>query len=204
VPISLFPFWLWTALHFLAAACIGNFKLTALVLVSWPFWLDVSTGNIMVFVFLVAVWAIRGSQTAALTFLALCILVPRPLMIPLAIWLLLRNPSLRGPFAAMFAIHTVFVVASGFGGPWFVKLIASPSEIDPRFNISPSRFIGVWWVPLGLLLSIGLAARGYLGVASVAISPYVLPQYLLMLLLEFVSPPSREERAIYKPGSGRS
>jgi len=52
------------------------------------------------------------------------------------------------------------------------------------FNWLPSRFIGMAWVPVGVALAAWLTLRGRLGLASVVISPYLLANYWLMLLLE--------------------
>jgi hypothetical protein len=51
-------------------------------------------------------------------------------------------------------------------------------------NLGPSALIGWAWVPIGLALGAWLTWKGRLGLASLAVSPYVLPYYLVMILLE--------------------
>jgi hypothetical protein len=54
VPVGLAA---WRLLHFAWALALPTWRLRLLVLVSWPFWLDVSTGNFLTLIFLTAVWA---------------------------------------------------------------------------------------------------------------------------------------------------
>jgi hypothetical protein len=57
-------------------------------------------------------------------------------------------------------------------------------EFAGDFNFGPSQFIGLAWVPIGIGLAAWLTWRNRLGLASLAISPYWLPYYFLVLLLE--------------------
>lgn len=179
------PFWAWAALHVVAAMGFRDWRVSALVLVSWPFILDTIDGGIMTFVALAAWWAYRATRLGTAAFFAFVLLVPRPMMLPLLGWLLWSRPAWRLPFLAMAVVHGFAVVASGWGDEWVSRLLSSGVGpiIDP-VNISPSRFIGSSWVPLGLLLAAILTWKRRLGWASLAASPYVLPPYLLMLLLE--------------------
>ena len=68
----------WRVAHFVALALLGSPKLALLLLVCYPFWFDVATGNLLVFVLLAAAWAYRGNRLATGIYLALCVLVPRP------------------------------------------------------------------------------------------------------------------------------
>ena len=69
VPISWMGPMLWRLFHVAAAFALPDRRLTLLTLVSWPFWFDFATGNVMVGVLLLAVYALRGSRLAALGFL---------------------------------------------------------------------------------------------------------------------------------------
>lgn len=175
----------WRLAHVLAAVAMPTWPMRLLVLGSWPFWYDVEAGNILVFVLLAAAWALRGSRLAALVYLLLVLLVPRPLMIPVAGWLLWQQPSLRMPFVVALGVNIVAVLATGWGGDWLAAMLAAGGDVTNPSNIGPSRFIGtVPWLIIGLPLAALLTWRGRLGLASLAASPYWLPYYLLVLVLE--------------------
>jgi hypothetical protein len=175
---------LWRVLHLAAAAAMPSWPLRLAVLISWPFWFDVQEGNVLTFALLAAAWAIRGSRVAGVIYLALALLMPRPLFLPVAAWLLWQRPDLRLPFAAMLVAHTAAVVVSGWGGEWLRQLFASTDEIHSFWNLGPSRLIGLWGLVIGIPLAAWLTVRGRLGLASLAISPYWLPYYFLFLLLD--------------------
>ncbi len=176
----------WRALHVVAAASLGLRSpwLAVLVLLSWPFWFDVEAGNIMIFVLLLAVWSLAGRSWAIGGFLGLLLLAPRPLMLPVAVWLLWKHPRWRVPFAVMFIVQAAIVLLSGWAAPWIGALIGSSTEIGSALNFGPSRLIGLAWVPIGLVIAAYCTWRGRLGIASLAASPYWLPYYFLMLFLE--------------------
>jgi hypothetical protein len=158
------------------------------VFASYPFWFDVQTGNLMTFVTLAGLLALRGSRAATAAFLVLAVLVPRPLMLPLAAWLLWHRPATRLPFVVFFVAHAVVVVWLGYGQDWLAALTDVNAELANAYNFGPSRFIGEWWIPIGLALAAWLTWRGNLGFASLVISPYWLPYYFLMLVLEAAPP----------------
>ena len=177
----------WRALHLFAALALPSWPLRITALLSWPFWYDVETGNVMVFVLLAAAWALSGSRLATGAYLLLAILIPRPLMIPVAAWLLWQRPEWRIPFLAAFAAHAVAVLAIGWGPEWIGTIIAAGRDANLPSNVGPSRFIGTLpWLVIGLPLAAWLTWRGRLGLASIAASPYWLPYYLIMALLELV------------------
>lgn len=182
---------LWRVAHFAVLALLPDRRLAMLVAASWPFWVDVEAGNILVFVFVAAVWALRGSWIGTLAFVALSLLAPRPLQIPVVAWILWRRPAWRWPFAAMFAIHAVLVLASGWGGEWVSTVLGSSRELANDTNVGPSQWIGAAWIPIGLMLGGWLFLRGRLGLASLAVSPYWLPMYLIMGFLELDRRPAR-------------
>jgi hypothetical protein len=183
-PLTLVTPLFWRALHVAAALALPTWPMRLLLLASWPFAFDLQLGNLMTFILLAAAWALRGNRPAALIVFALALLAPRPLMLPLVAWLLWREPRLRWPFVAMFAIHAALVVASGWGGDWVNRLVTSTDEVGSLFNIGPTAVIGLWWLILGLPLGAWLLWRGRVGLSGLAISPYVLPYYLMTALLD--------------------
>jgi len=183
--VTLLPLWAWQVLHVAVLPLLRTWWLVVACLVSYPFWFDIQTGNIMIFVAVTAVWAARGNGPATALFLVLTVLVPRPLMLPAAAWLLWHRPGWRLPFAALFAVHAGAVVASGYTADWLTALIGVERELANDFNFGPSSVIGVAWIPIGAALAVWLTWRGRLGLASMAASPYWLPYYFLMVLVEF-------------------
>ena len=184
-PLSLLGTLGWRLLHVVAALALPTWPLRVLAIASWPFWYDVEAGNILVFVVLAATWALRGSRVAIGAYLVLLLLVPRPLMLPLAAWLLWQRPEWRLPFAIGFGIHAIGVLASGWGPAWVGAMVAAGGDVANPSNLGPSRFIGsLPWLAVGLPLGAWLLWKGRLGLASLAVSPYWLPYYLLMLLLD--------------------
>ena len=69
---------------------------------------------------------------------------------------------------------------------WVARLLDSTADIGSDFNIGPSALIGSWWLIVGIPLGIWLTWRGRIGLAGLAVSPYVLPYYLLIGVLELV------------------
>ena len=186
VGLTALPWPAWSALHLAGLAALRDLRLIAVVALSWPFVLDVIDGGVMVFVALTAFWAYRGSTAAGIGFLALALLVPRPIMLPLAAWLLWTRPTWRLPFVVAVLAHAGAVVLTGWHVEWAERLLSlTREEVHVSLNLAPSRWIGTAWVPLGVAFAVVLAWRGRLGWASLAISPYLFPPYLLMLVLEW-------------------
>lgn len=189
----------WQVLHVVAAVALPSWPLRIAALLSWPFWYDVQTGNVMVFILLAAAWALTGSRLASGAYLILAILIPRPLMLPVAAWLLWKRPEWRLPFAAAFAAHALAVLAIGWGPEWIGTIVAAGRDADLPSNVGPSRFIGTLpWLAIGLPLAAWLTWRGRIGLASIAASPYWLPYYLIMPLLELVR--HRPRASTERPG----
>jgi hypothetical protein len=192
--ITALPFAAWVLLHVAAALALPTWPMRVVVLASWPFWQGTSNGNVMAFVLLAAAWALRGNRFAQLAFLAIALLIPRPLMLPVLVWLLWRTPALRLPFLAMLAAVVGLTLAvDPRWVTWLPKLAESGGDIASSYNVGPSRLIGAWWIPIGFVLATWLTLRGWVGTASVAISPYILPYYLLMAALD-LGGPSRPQR----------
>lgn len=189
----------WRLLHLIAVGALPTWPMRIVAVLSWPFWFDVETGNILIFVVVLAAWAIRGHRFAALGYLLLLILVPRPLMVPVGIWLLWQRSELRLPFAVLLIAHSAAVLIGGWGPDWFHALQASSGDVLNPSNIGPSRLIGGWWLVIGLPMAAYLTLRGRLGLAGLAASLYWLPYYLLMLILEL--PGLERERVPPQPWS---
>ena len=189
VPLGLFA---WRLLHVAAVFLLPGWRLRLVVLSSWPFWLDFSLGNVMTFVFVAALHALKGSRAGMVGFSLLAVLIPRPLLIPVALWLLWYRPQFRVYLGSVFAVHGALVLFSGLGDEWIRTVRdVSPVMSSWLFNIGPSRWIGTWWMLMGIPLAAWLTYRGRLGLAGLAISPYVWPTYLLFGLLSRVQVPER-------------
>jgi hypothetical protein len=185
----------WRIAHFVALAVLPSRRLALILLVSYPFWFDVNTGNLMVFVLLAAAWAYRGNAVATGVYLALCVLVPRPIMVPLLAWILWQRPAWRLPFAGMVAVALLTALPTGYLSSWIGSLPRSGlGEIANDFNLSPSRFLGAAWLFIGVPLAAWLTIRGRLGWATMAVSPYLLPYYVQMLGLELIVPVPTQSR----------
>jgi hypothetical protein len=176
----------WRVGQFLAAATLPDRRLAILTLVSWPFWFDIETGNTLVFTFALAVWAIRGSYLAAIGYFALFVLIPRPLAMPVLIWLLWQRPEWRNAFLWCVVFSIIPVLVFNVADPWTTALSQASADIGHGLNLGPSLWLGAWWVPIGVVLAAYWTWRGRLGLASLAATPYILPYYLLFGLLELV------------------
>lgn len=191
---------MWRVAHFVALAVLPSRWLAFILLVSYPFWFDVNTGNLMVFVLLAAAWAFRGNRVAIGIYLALCLLVPRPIMVPLLAWILWQRPEWRLPFVGMALLAVLTAIPTGYLWNWIGSLPRSGiGEIANDFNLSPSHLIGPGWLLIGVPLAAWLTIRGRVGWATMAISPYLLPYYVQMLGLELVKP----GRVRLAPGAAR-
>lgn len=193
IPLLAVPYWGWILLHVAAILGLRDWRASTIALVSWPFWQDAGVGNVLAFVVLAGWWALRGNRVAAVVYLGLCILMPRPLMLPLAVWLIGTMPSTRWPAALMFLGHAILVALTGHGLEW-IGVLANAGRVDMEnaYAIGPAKLIGVAWVVIGIPLALVLIRFGRLGLAGLAASPYWLPYYLLFLLLE-LRPVKRNE-----------
>lgn len=182
VPIGL-P--VWQALHLVALALIRDWRVIGLALLSWAFWQDLANGNVMILVLLSAWWALKGSTTGTVTFVALSVLVPRPLMLPVLGWLLVKRPKARPWFALAALLVIGAALTSGQLGDWVARMLSTgQEELGSIWNIGPSRVMGAAWIPIGVALAAGLMWKGWLGIASIVIGPYLFPYYMLMGLLD--------------------
>lgn len=178
----------WSALHLAALAGLRDWRLALITALSWPFWADLYNGNTMVFVFVAAAAAIRGSAIGTASYLSLALLMPRPLMLPVLAWILWHRPKWRAHFSVMLVVYAGLILATGQAAAWLGTLTdVSDAVAASSRDIGPSFLLGTWWLPLGAILAVVLTVYGRIGLASMAASPYWLPQYLLMTLLELVT-----------------
>ena len=183
VPVTAMGIAAWRLLH-LAVLTVLPWRLALLTMLTWPFWEDVWHGNMMTFVFVSGFLALRGSRLGAASFLVLALLVPRPLMLPLLSWLIWKRPAWRGAGFAIVAVMAALTVATGYAVPFVEALSRSANESHLLLNPLPSRFIGFWWLLVGVPIAAWLVWKGRIGWASLAASPYIWPYHGLMLLLE--------------------
>ncbi|MGI8828879.1 MAG: hypothetical protein ACR2I5_03785 [Candidatus Limnocylindria bacterium] len=193
----------WRLLHVVAALALPTWPMRLVTLAAWPFWYDVEAGNLMVFVLLAAAWAFRRNPVGTFGFLAMALLFPRPLMLPLVAWILWQQPAWRIPAAVMAAAHLGLAITSGWLIEWVALLTTLGGEQASPNNLGPTRLLGAWWFVVGIPLAAVLTWRHRLGWASLAISyPYVLPYYLIMAVMELPDRFGRDRAT--GPGSVRS
>jgi len=174
----------WSLLHFVALTLLPT-RMALVALVSAPFWYDVQNGNTATFVVVAGYHALRGNRWGILAFLALTLLIPRPLMLPITVWILWRHREWILPFAVLFVVHAGLVWMTGWGPEWVDNLLSrGTDDLANRGDFGPSQLLGLWWWPIGLALAAWASVRGHLGLASLLASPYWLLHYFLMLLLE--------------------
>ena len=158
-------------------------RLALVAAASIPLWLDLYAGNTLTVIFVLAACSIAGKRWAIGAYLVATALIPRPLMLPTAAWLLWKHPRWRVPFAILVVVHAIALIPLD-GDGWLRSFLTGRSDFMSYFDFGPARVIGVAWVPIGLVLATWLTLKGRLGYASLAASPYWLPYYPLMLLLE--------------------
>ncbi len=185
-------YWPWYMLHLAVILLLRDWRLIGLALITAGIWIDAAMGNTFTFVFVAAVLAFRGSGPGALVYLALCLLVPRPLQLPLAAWLLWKRPSVRLPFVAMVITHSAMVIVSGYADDWLAVLSAQTAN----GNVGPTALVGNWWFIVGVPFAAVLTLMGRVGLAGVALSPYMLGAYWLWPAVEIPRSPRRVDRGI--------
>lgn len=211
-PVALLTFWpaitlglaAWTILHVLAVLLIRPWWWAALFGLSWPFWVDVVSGNTVTFVAVAGILAMRGSRVGAYAFWWLTLLIPRPVQLPLALYLAWKRPELRRGFVILTAVNLVLLWIVGQGPEWVAYVIARGAEnAGAVFNIHPVADLGMLWLVVGVPVALVLTWRGFPGQAGVVVSPSLLAQYLLMA---FVPPDARGGKSNDEasPADGRS
>jgi hypothetical protein len=180
--------WALAAAHLIALAALARMGFWPLWLfaLSAFFWVDLIVGNVFTFVAVAAAFAISGSRAGSLLYMGLTLLMPRPVQVPLALWLLWRRPDLRMPTALLFGLHALGVLASGLAWPWMQSLVGSTSLTFEPFSVGPGRVLGLYWLLIGVPAAALMVWRGSAAVAALAgvvASPFLLPQYLLMAVI---------------------
>jgi hypothetical protein len=120
-------------------------------------------------------------------------------MLPLLIWVLWHQPKWRLVFVVLAIVTFVAAIATDEGFAWIQTIFRVGDAVAASSReIGPSLVLGRIWIPIGIALAVLLLLRRRIGWASLAASPYWLPQYLLLLLLELVpqavGPHAREAR----------
>jgi len=201
--VSYVGYWPWAVAHVAAALLLVRTPLLlGLVLVSYSFWFDVAQGSTVTLAVIAGILALQGSRSASLVFLGMLLLMPRPIMAPLAIWLLWHDRSLWRPFAALFVLHATLVIVSGSALPWLETLVSY--DLAPGVTIGPTAWIGRWWLLAGIPLAVWLTLRGHVGWAGLAASPYITPQYPLVVLFELAPHHRRPDGGRHKMGPKRA
>lgn len=184
----------WTFLHLAALLFVRPWWLAVAIGLSWPFWVDVVSGNAVTFVAVAAICAMRGSVVGAWTYWWLTLIMPRPAQIPMAIYLWWRRPELRRSLVLLTGVNVALLLLMGHWGEWMSYLIARGAEnADLVFNIHPAGSLGMIWLLIGIPLAALLTWRGWPGQAGVVLFPSLLAQYLLMA---FVPPDPRRAGGI--------
>lgn len=196
--VVLLGYWPWLALHVGALLLLRSPTMIGLVLISWPFWSDVAGGNVFTFVFVAAALAVRGSRPAALAHLLLFFMMPRIVQLPIAAWSIWTMPTIRLPAAVLLIIHTAVVAASGMGAEWVGAMAAHAS---PAQNLGPSYFVGLWWLAIGIPAGLWFWRRGWTGTAGLMLNTYLLPQYMLLPLIDL---PFWRRGPTNQPGAAKS
>jgi len=141
-------------------------------------------------VFVSGAVALTGSRWGGLIYLALCILMPRPVQAPLAVWLLWKQPGLRWPFVGMILVTLGVSLWSGYLDDWLRVMLTLGGANNEHFaNLSPTKILGSAWLIVGIPLAAWLTWKGRVGLAGMAMTPYALPGYLLVLLWEWPRTP---------------
>ena len=154
-------------------------------------WVDIAVGNMFTFVVVAAAFALRGSRYGVLAYLALTVLMPRPVQLPLLAWLVWTRPDARWPLVAMVGVSIAASGALGLLEPWVGALTGSVSEVFAPYSFGLSAIIGEWWFVLGVPLAILLTRLRWPALAGLMLSPYLLPQYLALAVVDVATHWSR-------------
>jgi hypothetical protein len=191
-PFTWLGIWVWRALH-IAALLLLPRRLALLTLLAWPFWLDVAHANVMTFAAVSGFLALRGSRWGTVAYVLIAMLVPRPVYVPLLVWIAWKRPEWRIPMLGMAGAYAVLTLATGEGFAFLASLTRGTELMALEYNWGPSALLGPVWLMVGVPLGAWLTAIGRVGLAGIVVSPHVLPYYLLVLLWEL--DPSRPPSA---------
>lgn len=157
-------------------------RVALVFLLFWPFWSAQLQGSFMPMI-VVAAWnALEGKRWAVVAFCCVAVLIPRPLMLPVLGVLLWRYPAARWALLGTTVFVVSYSLAVGQMDDWVARMLTVGA--DQPFNVSPSALIGAWWYLIGFALAGWLTWKGWYGLASLAISPYLLTYYLSIALVD--------------------
>jgi hypothetical protein len=185
VPFAAAGLVVWQALHVAALAALPR-KLAVLALACFAFWVDVGMGNVVVFGFVLAYLAMSRGRGFVIAFTVFALLLPRPLYVPLLVYLFMTRTQDRRAMVATAVVVAALTIATGWLPSWLTVLAASGGDIANATNMAPSRLVGLAWLPIAWLIAFAAYRRGKVGLASLFASPYWLPYYFLMPLLDLV------------------
>jgi hypothetical protein len=187
-PLQLMPligYPLFTAGKFAALLLVRDWRVIAALLLTWPFWFDVRTGNTVTYVLIAAWLALSGNRWAIYVFYTLTLLIPRMIMLPVAVWLFWKHPETRKVGLVLFAVNAVLLLLSGQVDDWARHLAErSAYEMARDQNWLPSRWIGSAWTIGAVAISAVLLWYGRVGISALAASSYFHGNYVVFLLLE--------------------
>lgn len=187
----------WLTLHLAVVPLVRDWRLFLLAIASVPLWVDTISGNTFVFVFVAGSAALLGSRIGIVASLVLFVMMPRPVALPLIAFLLWKRPWTRLLMLVLVVVTVLHAGLVGELGGWVGNMLAiGRSNYDHFANLAPTKLVGPWWLLVGIPLAFWLGVRGRVGLAGLAMSPYALPGYLLVLLWEWLQPAPAAE----KPG----
>ena len=185
VGVTALGYWAFVAIKFVALAFLWRMPwLIVLALLSYAFWADALAVNVFTFVFVSAALALTGNRPAAYAYFALCLFLPRPVQIPVALYLLWTMPDLRRPVLVGSIIYGVGILASGYAIEWPAAMLNRIGD-HPEF-FGPTLLFGTAWLLIGVPLAAWLTRRGYPGTAGWVATPYMIETYWLMPLLDLL------------------
>lgn len=186
-------YWTWVGLHLASLLLLRDRLAILLVITCGGFWIDAVGGNFFTFVFVAAYLALRHrSRAAAVAFLALTLLMPRPVQLPLVAWLLARDPAIRLPAVGLLVASALLVGVGGHAVPWLERLISLSQEYPFRgWDLGPTRVLGSVWLVVGVPLAALATWRGYPGWAGLLMTPYLVPQYILLPIVHLRGRPGQ-------------
>jgi hypothetical protein len=161
-----------------------------------PIWHDLALGNVSVFtVAALAILLARRDGLGGVAFGLLLLLAPKPHLLPLAVWLLVRRP--RDAVAALTTLGVVALAGVLVFGPnlWldWLGTFREPLERTFTANIGFSGLLGPAGVGVGIVAAVviggaALARRGDIGlglsfVSGIVLGPYSFIHYLSGLVV---------------------